>query len=490
MGVMSSKKVALKRASATAEKPRQNKGLALKVEGSPSRSPVIRNENVKPPLRSFSDAEVHAMITQEGRDIMVIHDKVYDVTSFTASHPGGAAVIKTNVGKEVGQTFESIHGAGAHKALDEFLLGTLRAVPSLLTEEEVRRRIDEDKRALLRMHDVIYDVTDFVTSHPGGEAAIMSRVGEEVGQLFARIHSRTTRESAKRFIVGRQVSTAVEAAGSAPKAKAGAEAETVSTTVKEMLVLESTEVAADIKNITFSCSDNLKLLPGGHISVLVPDAFGRGFFGARHYTPFVCEDTSFTITVRKYPHGVVSVYLHSLKPGDRVKYEGPSRPNWVVEEDAALLKVPENRRHVLFIAGGVGVTPIYTMVRHLLQDQIASVTLVVSYQTPEMMLLRKEIAAFFETYGVGTERDGKEKDTVKESPRKTFELHYVFTRTKEMPSLPETVNVHLGRLGAEVLQKLSPTVSCVISGPSSFADDIMVGLVSNNICTPQQVHVL
>ncbi|RNF05257.1 nitrate reductase [Trypanosoma rangeli] len=488
MGVLCSKRAAQRRASTTAEEPSQNKGLALKVkvEGPASRSPAIGNVNAKPPLRGFSEAEVHAMIMQEGRDIMVIHGRVYDVTTFTASHPGGAAAIKANVGKEVSQTFESIHGGGAHKVLEEFLLGTLWAVPSLLTEEEVQRRIDEEKRALLRIHDIIYDVTDFVASHPGGEAAIMSRVGKEVGDIFARIHSRTAKELAKRFIVGRLVSTTAEAADSAPKAKAG----TVSVTLKEALVLESTEVAVGIKNITFSCSGNLQLLPGGHISVLVPDASGKGFFGARHYTPFVCGETSFTITVRKYPHGVVSVYLHSLKPGDIVKYEGPSRPNWVVEEDAALLRVPKKRRHVLFIAGGVGVTPIYTMVRHLLQDGVASVTLVVSYQTPEVMLLRKEIAAFLETYGVDPERGSKEGDTVKESPHKTFELYYVFTRTKEMPSLPETVNVYLGRLGTEVLQKLSPTVSCVICGPPSFVGDIIRGLVSNNVCTPQQVHVL
>ncbi|RNF16679.1 putative nitrate reductase [Trypanosoma conorhini] len=482
MGSLPSKQAAQRFAPADKEGTSPKKGLGPKKEAPAARTLATAKTDAKAPSKGLSEAEVQAMITQEGRDIMVIHGKVYDVTNFTAFHPGGAAAIKTNLGKEMGTTFSSIHGPGAHETLDEFLLGPLWVAPSVLTEAEVQRRIIEEKRVLLRIHDVVYDVTDFVASHPGGEAAIMSRVGEEVGDLFARIHSKSTRESAKRFIVGRLSSAKLETAVASPNA----EADAASATVKETMVLESVEVAVDIKNITFACPEKLQLLPGGHISVLVPDAFGKGFFKARHYTPFICEETSFTLTVKKYPHGVASVYLHSLKPGNKMRYEGPLRPNWVAEEDAALMREPESKRHVLFIAGGVGVTPIYTMVRHLLRDQVASVTLVVSYQVPEVMLLRKEIAAFLEAYGADT-APGEEAKT---PPRKTFELHYVFTRTKEMPSLPETANVHLGRLGAEVMRKLSPTVSCVLCGPPSFADDVMKGLVDNKVCSLQQVHVL
>ncbi|EKF37952.1 nitrate reductase, putative [Trypanosoma cruzi marinkellei] len=461
-----------------------NKAQGKKVEAPDAATAATTKQTAKTPSRAIGEAQVKNMITKEGRDIVIIHGKVYDVTSFTASHPGGEAAIKSNVGKEAGETFESMHGSRAHEKLEEFLLGPLEVAPSVLTEFEVQRRISEGKRALLIIHGYVYDVTDFVASHPGGEAAIMSKIGEEVGEMFERIHGKTTKELAKDFIVGRLSSTKVDAKDAAPESPAASKA------VTETKVLKSVDVAVDIKNITFSCPEKLRMLPGGHISVLVPDGSSNGFIKVSHYTPFVCEATSFTITVKKYPNGMTSSYLHSLKPGDTMKYEGPLRPNWVVEEDEALMKEQEEKRHVLLIAGGVGITPIYAMVEHLLKNQIASVTLVASYQVPEVMLLRNEFASLVEKYGKGAGKDATEGEEVNVSPRNTFELHYVFTRTKEAPNLPETGNVHLGRFGVEVMKQLSPTVSCVICGPPSFADGIAKELVSNNICNYQQVHVL
>ncbi|KAF5226630.1 putative cytochrome b-domain protein [Trypanosoma cruzi] len=465
-------------------KSSSNKAQGKKMEAPEAATAATGKETAKTPSKAIGEAQVQNMITQEGRDIVIIHGKVYDVTSFTASHPGGEAAIKSNVGKEAGETFESMHGSRAHEKLEEFLLGPLEVAPSVLTEFEVQRRISEDKRVLLIIHGYVYDVTGFVASHPGGEAAIMSKLGEEVGEVFERIHGKTTKELAKDFIVGRLSSTKVDVKDAAPKSPA------VSKAVIETKVLESVDVAVDIKNITFSCPEELRIMPGGHISVLVPDGSSNGFIKVSHYTPFVCEAASFTITVKKYPNGMTSSYLHSLKPGDTMKYEGPLRPNWVVEEDGALRKEQEDKRHVLFIAGGVGITPIYTMVKHLLKNQIASATLVASYQVPEVMLLRKEFASLIEKYGKGAGKDSTEGEEINVSPRKNFELHYVFTRTKEAPIVPETGNVHLGRFGAEVMKQLSPTVSCVICGPPSFADGIAKELVKNNICNYQQVHVL
>jgi cytochrome b involved in lipid metabolism len=57
----------------------------------------------------------------------VVNGKVYDLTSYVSSHPGGSSVIKAICGKDGTAAFSGQHAGAArpNNTLDGFLLGTL-----------------------------------------------------------------------------------------------------------------------------------------------------------------------------------------------------------------------------------------------------------------------------------------------------------------------------------------------------------------------------
>ncbi|KIY98883.1 cytochrome b5 [Monoraphidium neglectum] len=55
---------------------------------------------------------------------LVVHGKVYDVTSFLEEHPGGYDVILTSSGKDATQDFEEIgHSNSAREMLNKYQIG-------------------------------------------------------------------------------------------------------------------------------------------------------------------------------------------------------------------------------------------------------------------------------------------------------------------------------------------------------------------------------
>ncbi|KAH6679811.1 cytochrome b5-like heme/steroid binding domain-containing protein [Halenospora varia] len=59
--------------------------------------------------------------------LMVIHDKVYDTTSFIDEHPGGEEVLLDVGGQDATEAFEDVgHSDEAREILDGLLVGTLK----------------------------------------------------------------------------------------------------------------------------------------------------------------------------------------------------------------------------------------------------------------------------------------------------------------------------------------------------------------------------
>jgi len=73
---------------------------------------------------TFSDVSEH---TSKKDLYMVIHDKVYDCTSFVDEHPGGEEVMLDVGGQDSTEAFEDVgHSDEAREILEGLLVGTLK----------------------------------------------------------------------------------------------------------------------------------------------------------------------------------------------------------------------------------------------------------------------------------------------------------------------------------------------------------------------------
>lgn len=83
--------------------------------------------NLDQNLNPISQSDINKM-TSEGKTVVVIDGKVYDVSEFIDLHPGGRETILKNNGKEVtalfhGETGENIHSQFAIKMLARYIIG-------------------------------------------------------------------------------------------------------------------------------------------------------------------------------------------------------------------------------------------------------------------------------------------------------------------------------------------------------------------------------
>ncbi|KAJ5923202.1 cytochrome b5 [Penicillium verhagenii] len=79
--------------------------------------------------KEFTLKEVEAHNTK--KDLyMVIHDKVYDCTSFVDEHPGGEEVLLDVGGQDGSEAFEDVgHSDEAREILDGLLVGSVKRMP-------------------------------------------------------------------------------------------------------------------------------------------------------------------------------------------------------------------------------------------------------------------------------------------------------------------------------------------------------------------------
>ncbi|KAI6809809.1 hypothetical protein KC340_g18030 [Hortaea werneckii] len=135
---------------------------------------------------------------------------------------------------------------------------------------------------------------------------------------------------------------------------------------QQLTVTGVEQVNHDTKRITFS-------LPGGKeettgvpasAAILTQHTPPNAWFPVlRPYTPTHdrSEPGILQLLVKKYPAGVASSYMHSLTPGSQLTVRGPI-PGYVWQASST-------PRDVIFVAGGAGITPIYSLAREALKDE-------------------------------------------------------------------------------------------------------------------------
>ncbi|KAB5515075.1 ferredoxin reductase-like protein [Coniochaeta sp. 2T2.1] len=106
----------------------------------------------------------------------------------------------------------------------------------------------------------------------------------------------------------------------------------------------------------------------------------------RPYTPTndLNEKGFIDLMVKLYPNGKQSTHLHSLKPGDTLRFAPIKEIAWT----------PNQHPHVALIAGGAGITPMYQLTRGILSNpkDKTRITLVWGVNSDEDIFLRDEFA--------------------------------------------------------------------------------------------------
>ncbi|KAJ9653839.1 hypothetical protein H2198_007005 [Neophaeococcomyces mojaviensis] len=154
----------------------------------------------------------------------------------------------------------------------------------------------------------------------------------------------------------------------------------------ELKLQSSEQVNHNVKKLTFALPDDDSITGITPItSLLTQHTPDGGFIPVfRPYTPVSDNDIAGTVTfmIKKYPGGKGSGKMHSLVPGDTMKF----KPLQEFEYK------PNQFKSMLFVAGGSGITPIYQLTRAILKnpEDKTKISLVYANNTEEDILLRQE----------------------------------------------------------------------------------------------------
>jgi len=158
-------------------------------------TPTPTKTTPKPTSKSYTAAQVATHKT--GSDCWsIINKKVYNLTSYVSSHPGGTAVIRAICGKDGTSASSGEHGCEdpPTSLLSRLLLGTLAA--SSTTEPPVAKTYTSAQVASHNsgsscwgvVNKNVYDLTSYVSSHPGGASAIQALCGKDATSAFTGQH--------------------------------------------------------------------------------------------------------------------------------------------------------------------------------------------------------------------------------------------------------------------------------------------------------------
>lgn len=186
----------------------------------------------------------------------------------------------------------------------------------------------------------------------------------------------------------------------------------------------------------------MDFLPGQYIDLFM-DALESGKAAGYSITSSPLERHAISIAVKKLPGARATEYLHEhAKVGDTFVLQGPGGDFHYEARSASSL---------MLIAGGVGITPLMSMLRYFLASQPGNqLALVYSAQTPRELLFRDELDAM-----------------ARDNPS----LSAVFTVTRPGHG---TWDGHVGRIDSGLLRANMPTPDPLyyICGPRGMAEDI------------------
>lgn len=207
-----------------------------------------------------------------------------------------------------------------------------------------------------------------------------------------------------------------------------------------------------VKSFRISMPEWRPFRPGQHVDVRLtaPD----GYQALRSYSIASAPEMAGAIdlTVEWVNDGEVSTWFHEVAAaGDPIELRGPiGGPfTWTVEAGGPLL----------LVGGGSGVVPLMSMLRHRRSaNSSVPALLLYSARNAADLIYRSEL----------TEMEGASD---------TFWVVYTLTRSQPGDWKGYTRRVDVGML-RDVIDRLGPPAHVFVCGPTSFVENVAVGLVS------------
>jgi nitrate reductase (NAD(P)H) len=255
----------------------------------------------------------------------------------------------------------------------------------------------------------VYDGTGFLEGHPGGAISITASAGLDVSEDFLAIHSETAKMMMPDYHIGTldKVSLKELKNDAVPVSDEPRPVFLQSRTWSKTKLSEVRNVSWDTRIFVFELEhgkQSLGLPIGQHLMIKVPDSVTKEAI-IRSYTPISDTGTKgrMELLVKIYfpsdmiPGGKMTMALDKLALGAEIDCKGPTGRFEYLGNGRVLVSGKERKvRSFKMICGGTGITPIFQVLRAVMQDPHDPTTCVVldGNRLEEDILCRAELDAY------------------------------------------------------------------------------------------------
>ncbi|CAG7947076.1 unnamed protein product [Penicillium nalgiovense] len=289
-----------------------------------------------------------------------------------------------------------------------------------MKKDGVNRRIDlqelkansSSEKPWFVVNGEVYDGTAFLEGHPGGAISITSSAGLDVSEDFLAIHSETAKAMMPDYHVGTLDKASLEALKG--DSTAGSDEPRAvflqSRTWTKATLTEKKDVSWDTRLFIFDLEHDKQTLGlpiGQHLMIKVQDPSNNEAI-IRSYTPM--SDTNLIgkmeLLVKIYfptesiPGGKMTMALDKLPLGSKIDCKGPTgRFEYLGNGRVSISGKERHVRSFKMICGGTGITPVFQVLRAVMQDTQDPTTCVVldGNRQEEDILCRSDLDAYVET---------------------------------------------------------------------------------------------
>ncbi|PYH79096.1 nitrate reductase [Aspergillus uvarum CBS 121591] len=281
-------------------------------------------------------------------------------------------------------------------------------VTRVIDLQEFKSNSSEEKPWFV-VNGEVYDGTAFLEGHPGGAQSIISSAGLDVSEDFLAIHSETAKKMMPDYHLGTMDKASLEALNdNAPEASEPRAEFLQSRTWSKMTLTRKTEVSWDTRIFTFQLEHDKQTLGlpiGQHLMIKVPDPASNTESILRSYTPIseTSQEGTMDLLVKIYfdtptqKGGKMTTALEKLPLGSAIDCKGPTGRFEYLGHGKVLVSGKERSvRSFKMICGGTGITPVFQVLRAVMQDKADPTTCVVlnGNRQEEDILCRAELDAF------------------------------------------------------------------------------------------------